>query len=417
MRYTLGIVLCILSLLISAHRVSASEPIDSLRSADKIRLNPYIPSLSIGAATFVSGLGVHYGAPHQFAIPQTEQHSDHGTQFLQYAPMALPWVMKAAGVPTRSGWGRMALSQGVAAAIMLGTTQGMKAGVSSMRPDGADLNSFPSGHSALAFMGATATANELAHTSAWYPLGAYTLATAIAVERVVDGHHYPADVMAGAGVGILSTELGYLIGDVIFGHRQLNISGRDLRPNANFPFLSVSTGLNLPLGHIAAAGITLERLPALTASMRGGWGIDDHWGLALEAGVLSTPLLVKNNFDRTYVKNLNSIDVVLSPYFTSALNNRISLSAEIGGGYRRNLPINADSDAITSGSGTVVGKVEAGCKVRFTHRFSVRFSLGYELAGYRFALRPSEAYDIPVSASAHGISSALLLNISSRYEF
>ena len=67
---------------------------------------------------------------------------------------------------------------------------------------------------------------------------AYAVATGIAVERAVDRHHYPTDIVAGAGIGILSAQLGYWLGDIIFGDRNLDIRAEGLRLNTNVSYLS-----------------------------------------------------------------------------------------------------------------------------------------------------------------------------------
>lgn len=137
----------------------------------------------------------------------------------EYVPLVLPWAVKTCGGATRSGWGRMAVSQGAGLLLMAGGTYLTKHVVDERRPDGSDTRSFPSGHSAWAFMGATMATRELAWRSPWYSVGAYTLASAVGLERVMSRRHYPVDVVAGAGIGILSTQIGYLIGDFIFGNR------------------------------------------------------------------------------------------------------------------------------------------------------------------------------------------------------
>ncbi len=77
---------------------------------------------------------------------------------LQYLPMVFPEAMKLCGQPTRSGWGRLAVSQGFSVILMAGTVYSLKHMAGKRRPDRSDCRSFPSGHSAWAFAGATVIA-------------------------------------------------------------------------------------------------------------------------------------------------------------------------------------------------------------------------------------------------------------------
>ena len=68
------------------------------------------------------------------------------------------------------------------------------------RPDHSDNQSFPSGHATNAFAIATAIATDY-HDNRAVPVIAYALATSVALARVHDNVHFPADVVAGALIG------------------------------------------------------------------------------------------------------------------------------------------------------------------------------------------------------------------------
>ncbi|MBW3127146.1 phosphatase PAP2 family protein [Hymenobacter profundi] len=72
-----------------------------------------------------------------------------------------------------------------------------------------DYSSFPSQHTSAAFAAATFMHREYGGRSVWYSVGGYSVATATAAIRVLGNKHWLSDVLAGAGVGILSTELAY----------------------------------------------------------------------------------------------------------------------------------------------------------------------------------------------------------------
>ena len=52
--------------------------------------------------------------------------------------------------------------------------------------------------------------HEYGDKSIWYSIGAYSCATAVGMLRVAGNAHWISDVFAGAGFGMLSTELVYL---------------------------------------------------------------------------------------------------------------------------------------------------------------------------------------------------------------
>lgn len=88
-------------------------------------------------------------------------------------------------------------------------TWACKSTIHEWRPDNTDRRSFFSGHTSMAFSGAHILHKEYGHLSPWISIGGYTIAAAVATSRVARERHHPHDVLVGAAVGILSTELVY----------------------------------------------------------------------------------------------------------------------------------------------------------------------------------------------------------------
>ena len=77
------------------------------------------------------------------------------------------------------------------------------------RPDGSSRNSFPSGHTATAFMGAEFLRKEYWDVSPWIGVAGYAVAAGTGFFRMYNNRHWLTDVLTGAGIGILSTQAAY----------------------------------------------------------------------------------------------------------------------------------------------------------------------------------------------------------------
>jgi hypothetical protein len=146
--------------------------------------------------------------------------------YIQYAPLATQLALSLGGVQGRSKnrW-QVLVTDAMAAAMMATVVNGMKYGINRTRPNGG-RGSFPSGHTATAFMGATLLAHEYGHKSIWIPIAGYSVATATGVLRILNNKHYASDVLVGAAIGIVSAELAYWATDAIFNDRKLFKSRR-----------------------------------------------------------------------------------------------------------------------------------------------------------------------------------------------
>lgn len=166
--------------------------------------------------------------------------------YTQYFGPAMTLGLKIGGVEGRSDWGRLLASSAMSYGIMAILVNSIKYTSKEMRPDGSSANSWPSGHTATSFAGATILHKEYGLTrSPWYSIAGYGVATATGVMRVLNNRHWVSDVLSGAGIGILSTELAYALSDILFKgkgllHNDLNSDGNIV---TNPSFFSVSMGV------------------------------------------------------------------------------------------------------------------------------------------------------------------------------
>ncbi|MBQ3753794.1 MAG: phosphatase PAP2 family protein [Prevotella sp.] len=207
----------------------------------------------VGVPLFIAGWAVK-GDKAMFRVNNKE--AKENTQLLtnfktgiddytQFFGPAVTVGLKLAGYEGRSDWPRLMASAAMSYGIMAAFVNGIKYTAKEMRPDGSTANSWPSGHTATAFVGASLLHKEYGLTrSPWFSVAGYGVATATGVMRVLNNRHWISDVMSGAGIGIMSTELGYALSDILFKGKGL--LHNNLETDFDDPsFFSISMGLGL----------------------------------------------------------------------------------------------------------------------------------------------------------------------------
>lgn len=129
---------------------------------------------------------------------------------LQHLPVAAVYALDLLGVKSKSGFmdrtGVLLISNtltGISVDFLKDKTH-------RLRPSGANHRSFPSGHSANAFAAAEFMRREYQDTSPWFAYAGYTVAGTTGALRLMNNDHWFSDVVAGAGIGILSVEFAYI---------------------------------------------------------------------------------------------------------------------------------------------------------------------------------------------------------------
>lgn len=149
---------------------------------------------------------------------ELQENIDHRLtidDFTQYAPMAATYGLNLCGIKGKHGYGDLTIILGTAYALMGTTVYAMKNITKVERPDGSARNSFPSGHTATAFMGAELLRREYWNVSPWIGVAGYAVAAGTGFFRMYNNRHWLTDVIAGAGIGILSVQAAYWLYPVI----------------------------------------------------------------------------------------------------------------------------------------------------------------------------------------------------------
>ena len=302
--------------------------------------------------------------------PEFQHTADNYTQ---YIPLLLTTGLKVAGVEGRSSPKRYAVSSAASLIIMATLVETMKQSISELRPDGSTNNSFPSGHTATAFTAATILHKEYGMTqSPWYSVVGYMLATATGCMRVLNNRHWASDTFAGAGIGILSAEMGYTIGDLLFKNKGLLRKDRDdeLDFYKNPSFFNVQMGIGLSERHLDI----IENLPGLKEYYNGqqkrkiklsrgiAVGVEGAYFLNRYIGVGGRLMITSRNvkgFDANAMHTLGDLKQFASTNagfldsYTLTIESNHMAEFNWSGGVYFNLPI---SKRFTLGSKLLVGR-------------------------------------------------------------
>lgn len=282
--------------------------------------------------------------------------------YTQYAPAATVFALKAAGVKGRNKLGRSVINWGGGMLVMGGLVNGLKYTTKVMRPDGSSKNSFPSGHTATAFMNATFMHKEYGHINPLYSVLGYSMATYTGVSRSLNNRHWLSDILAGAGIGILSTELSYLIINSFYKNKGDFFTPFDIREQMEKPsFLSVRIGQAFYLDDFKSFGKL-----GLEGALEGAYYFNQKWGIGGEIGFMHIPFereaidlfewdeLPPNISNQQLdVQSLGFTTMLVGGYYTKTLSSKFLLQGKVLTGIGTGVGGNIDFIADREESGVV----------------------------------------------------------------
>ncbi|MDA3614563.1 phosphatase PAP2 family protein [Polluticaenibacter yanchengensis] len=206
-------------------RLSAQDPIqntdnfvqDSLTRNDnhhnsKLNYRHWIPpTLFIGFGI----AGLESDALQKLNISTRAEIKEHQPRhisldnYTQYAPAAIVYGLNVAGIKGTHNLRERTIIYATSQLISAAFVMPLKHIVKEERPNGANNLSFPSGHTATAFSSAQFMFREYKDSNFWLSISGYPFAIFTGAYRTINDKHWLGDVVAGAGIGILSTELAY----------------------------------------------------------------------------------------------------------------------------------------------------------------------------------------------------------------
>ena len=192
-------------------------------------------------------------------------------------------------------------------------------------------------------MAATMLYKEYKDLSPWVGIGAYSAATLVAIGRMMNNRHWLSDVLAGASIGIMSTEVGYLLSDLIFHKKPLfDVLDDDasytkkplfdvLDDDASYTripsFIEYSVGYSsLFPRQIIMDGKELTSYQGLNTTISAAYYLQSGWGLNLQAAILSAKLTQGQGI-------VGATSFSMGPGYSYRLIPRIFLNSKVEVGY------------------------------------------------------------------------------------
>lgn len=155
-----------------------------------------------------------------------EHHHPYLEDYTLLVPAATVYALNIFGVKGQNNLIDRSVLYGMSNLIANGFVFGLKRVGIETRPDSSDNHSFPSGHTAEAFVSAEFLHLEYRGRIHWSMIAlGYGVGVGTAYLRMAHNKHWLSDVVAGAGVGIASTRFSYYLYPIlknwIFGSKKV----------------------------------------------------------------------------------------------------------------------------------------------------------------------------------------------------
>jgi membrane-associated phospholipid phosphatase len=176
-------------------------------------LKESIVPLSLAVAslviTAVPNLKENFQAKLMWNNQKSSSYINLGEDYVRYAPSVAAYALSVCGLKSKHKFIDRSVILAIAYIASDFVVYNTKKTVQEPRPDKSENTSFPSQHTAMAFVAATFLDHELGYISPWISVGGYAVAGYVGYARIARNAHFTNDVLMGAAVGILMTNATY----------------------------------------------------------------------------------------------------------------------------------------------------------------------------------------------------------------
>lgn len=188
-----------------------------------------------------------------------------------------------------------------------------------------------------------------------------------------------SDVMVGAGIGILATEFGYFLADLIFKEKGLKVRetyvvfDRYRHPS----FVGFSVGLTvIPGSYTPYAGMHTDFKVGPTVGVQGAWFASPYVGVGGRFAVTNLEMNV-NGVPQN--DEFECCSVTAGPYFSYPLSTRWRIGSKLLCGYEHYKPYTTSGYRIEGRGGFTVGTGFSSTYL-VNRNLGVRFTADYDVA-------------------------------------
>ena len=200
--------------------LSTNAQIDSLTSKPKqkppLLKTTILPISLIAGGLLISGSAFEKSFQKSVRNSVGEDFNTSVDNYTRYAPIVELYAADVMGVKAKNHWFDQTKNLTLSIIITDFITFKIKKNSNKTRPNGDEIpESMPSAHTSSAFATATVLYQEFKDTSPLLAYSGYGFATTTGALRIMNNAHWLSDVLVGAGIGMLVTNVIYYFDPII----------------------------------------------------------------------------------------------------------------------------------------------------------------------------------------------------------